>query len=470
MDEGRREFAPGYVAVSGDTIVGVGPQRHAPPDADQVIDAAGQVALPGLVNAHTHAIHILMRGGLSDDRPLYDWLFNVILPGLDVYRRADVATAARLYCAEALQSGITTFVDNVEFPADRFDMAADAAIGVYRQMGQRVIYARMFYDHAPPELAPVVDAALAAEPGVRHAAAEPEPTAAALASIEKLIRRYHGCDGGRIQVWPSPGVAILCSREGLLGAKDLAKRLGTRITLHLAESPHDRCQAGMTSIGYLGSIGFLGPEVLAGHCVQADAGDIATLRAFGVSVATNPVSNLFLGSGIAPVADMQAAGITVGLGTDDANCNNSVNMISDMKVAALAQKARTGEPAALTADRVLAMATIDGARALGMADQIGSLEPGKRADLVLLDFDRPHLYPRHSISSALVYQANGSEVDTVLVDGRVLVAAGRLTGLEPDEAARLGPSAQRASAAVAKRARLSGARRTAPRTGGPLWK
>jgi cytosine/adenosine deaminase-related metal-dependent hydrolase len=166
---------------------------------------------------------------------------------------------------------------------------------------------------------------------------------------------------------------------------------------------------------------------------------------------------------------MHAAGITVGLGTDDANCNNSVNMISDMKVAALAQKGRTGEPAALTADRVLAMATIDGAKALGLADQIGSLEPGKKADLVLLDFHRPHLYPRHSVSSALVYQANGSEVDTVLIDGRVLVAGGRLTGLEPDEAARLGPRAQRASTAVAKRARLSGARRAGPGIQGPVW-
>jgi atrazine chlorohydrolase/5-methylthioadenosine/S-adenosylhomocysteine deaminase/melamine deaminase len=455
MDEVRSEFTHGYVAIRDDVIMSVGPQQECPSGADRVIDAEGKIALPGLVNAHTHAIHILMRGGLSDDRPLYDWLFNVILPGLAVYRQADVEIAAQLYCTEALLSGITTFVDNVEFPADRFGMAADTAIGVYRQMGLRVIYARMFYDHDPPDLAPTIDAAQAREPGVRHPTGEPEPTASALASIERLIRRHHGSGDGRIQVWPSPGVAILCSREGLLGAKDLARRLGTRLTLHLAESPHDRFQSGMTSIGYLASIGFLGPEVLAGHCVQADDGDIAILKACGVTVATNPVSNMFLGSGIAPVTEMQAAGIIVGLGTDDANCNNSVNMISDMKIAALAQKGRSGQPSAMTADGVLAMATIDGARALGMVDQIGSLEAGKKADLVLLNFDRPHLYPRHSVSSALVYQANGSEVDTVVVDGRVLVMAGRLAGLEPGEEALLGQRAQRASVDVARRARLT---------------
>jgi atrazine chlorohydrolase/5-methylthioadenosine/S-adenosylhomocysteine deaminase/melamine deaminase len=455
MDEARSEFSPGYVAVRDDVIVGVGPLRDCPSAADQVIDAAGQVVIPGFVNAHTHAIHILMRGGLSDDRPLYDWLFNVILPGLAVYGQAEVELAARFYCAEALLSGITTFVDNVEFPVDRFDMAADAAIGVYRDMGPRVIYARMFYDYTPPDFVPLIDAAQAREPGVRHDPGGFETAASALASIESLIRRHHGSADGRIQVWPSPGVAILCSREGLLGAKDLARRRGTRLTLHLAESPQDRYQSGMTSISYLASIGFLGPEVLAGHCVQADSGDIGVLKAFDVKVATNAVSNMFLGSGIAPVAEMQAAGITVGLGTDDANCNNSVNMISDMKIAALAQKSRYGRAAAITAERVLEMATIDGARALGMAGQIGSLEVGKKADLVLLDFARPHLYPRHSVASAIVYQANGSEVDTVIVDGRVLVRGGVLAGLGAGRTALLADAVQQASARVAQQACLT---------------
>ena len=455
MDGDRRVLAPGYVAVDGDTIIGVGPMAECRYErAERVIDAAGKAVLPGFVNAHTHAIHILMRGGLSDDRTLYDWLFNVVLPGLQVYGRADVELAARLYCLEALRSGITTFVDNVEFPADRWDMAADAAISVYREAGLRVMFARMFYDHTPPGFLPVIEAMEAKEPAVRHDPGDVESTAAALDSIERIVRRHHGSGDGRIQVWPSPGVAIFCSREGLLGARDLARRNGTMLTLHLAESPHDRYQSGLPSIEYLGDIGFLGPDVLAGHCVQADANDIRVLKRFGVKVATNPVSNLYLGSGIAPVAEMHAAGLTVGLGTDDGNCNNSVNMLADMKVAALAQKGRYQRGTAITAGKVLEMATIDGARAIGMEDKIGSLEPGKQADLVLLDLCRANMVPWHSIASALVYQADGTEVETVVIGGRVVLDGRRMDGLPPDRERGLLAGAQAASERIAARAGL----------------
>jgi atrazine chlorohydrolase/5-methylthioadenosine/S-adenosylhomocysteine deaminase/melamine deaminase len=456
MDGGRRVLAPGYVAVRDDVIVGVGPEAECPYErAELVIAGDGKAVLPGFVNAHTHAIHILMRGGLSDDRNLYDWLFNVVLPGLQVYRRQDVELAARLYCLEALRSGVTTLVDNVEFPADRWDMAADAAIGVYREAGLRVMFARMFYDHTPPEFVPVIEAIQAKEPGVRHDPGEVEATGAALASIERIIGRHHGTGDGRIQVWPSPGVAIFCTREGLLGARDLARRHGTMLTLHLAESPHDRVQAGLPSIEYLGDIGFLGPDVLAGHCVQADANDLRTLKSFGVKVATNPVSNLFLGSGIAPVAEMLTAGITVGLGTDDGNCNNGVNIIADMKVAALAQKGRYQRATAITADQVLAMATIEGARAVGLADTVGSLEVGKKADLVVIDLARANMVPCHSVASALVYQADGTEVDTVVVDGRVLLAGRRPTWLSPEDERQLLAEAQAASERIAAEAGLA---------------
>jgi cytosine/adenosine deaminase-related metal-dependent hydrolase len=456
MDADRRVLPHGYVAVADDRIVGVGPQAECPYDrAERVIDAAGKALLPGFVNAHTHAIHILMRGGLSDDRSLYDWLFNVVLPGLRSYRREDVEVAARLYCLEALRSGVTTLVDNVEFPAERWDMAADTAIGVYRDAGQRVMFARMFYDQTPADFEPVIAAMEAKQPGVRHDPGGPERTAEALAGVERTMRRHHGAADGRIQVWPSPGVARFCTREGLLGAKDLAKRFGTMVTLHLAESPLDSMQCGLPSVEYLGSIGFLGPDVLAGHCVQIDANDIRTLRAFDVKVANNPVSNMFLASGIAPVAEMQAAGITVGLGTDDGNCNNSVNIVADMKLAALAQKVRYRSATAITAEKVLEMATIDGARAVGLQDQIGSLEPGKKADLVLLDLGRANLVPCHNLASVLVYQADGTEVDTVVVDGRVLLEGRRATGMAPGDEAELLASAQAASERIASDARLA---------------
>jgi cytosine/adenosine deaminase-related metal-dependent hydrolase len=456
MDADRRELAPGYLAVSDDRILAVGPDAECPYDrAERVIDATGKALLPGFVNAHTHAIHILMRGGLSDDRALYDWLFNVVLPGLRVYRRQDVEVAAKLYCLEALRSGVTTFVDNVEFPTERWDMAAEGAIGVYREAGLRVMFARMFYDHTPADFAPVIEAIQAKEPRVRHDPGDLEPTAEALASIERLMRRHHGAADGRIQVWPSPGVARFCTREGLLGARDLARRFGTMVTLHLAEAPLDREQCGLPSVQYLGSIGFLGPNVLAGHCVQTDANDIRTLRAFDVKVANNPVSNLLLASGIAPIAEMQAAGVTVGLGTDDGNCNNSVNIIADMKFAALAQKGRYRSAAAITAEKVLEMATIDGARAVGLADQIGSLETGKKADMVLVDLTHANLVPCHSLASVLVYQANGTEVDTVVVDGRILLEGRRVPAMAPGEEDELLASAQAASERIATQARLA---------------
>src|SRR6266516_3012692 len=208
----RRVLSPGYLAVADDRIIGVGPDADCPHDrAERVIDATGKALLPGFVNAHTHAIHILMRGGLSDDRALYDWLFNVVLPGLRAYGREDVEVAAKLYCLEALRSGVTTFVDNVEFPTERWDMAADTAIGVYRDAGLRVMFARMFYDHTPDDFVPVIEAIQAKEPEVRHDPGDLEPTAEALASIERLMRRHHGSADGRVQVWPSPGVARFCT-------------------------------------------------------------------------------------------------------------------------------------------------------------------------------------------------------------------------------------------------------------------
>lgn len=448
----RGEIADGFVAVDGDRIVALGPDAECRyDDAERVIDGSGKALLPGMVNAHTHGIHILMRGGWSDDRWLYDWLFNVVLPGLAVYRREDVELAARYYCAEAVRSGITTFVDNVEFPVDRFGMAAETALGVYQEVGLRVMYARMFYDYSPPGFDDLIAATEAREPGVRHDPGGFETAASALGAIDELIKRFHGSADGRVQVWPSPGVAIFCTPDGLLGAKDLARRHGTRVTLHLAESPHDREQAGMSSIEYLDSIGFLGPEVLAGHCVQADLNDLRILRRNDVKVANNAVSNMFLGSGIAPVMEMRLAGLTVGVGTDDANCNNSVNMLADLKFVALAQKAKYARADALTAQQALEMATIDGARAVGMERDIGSLEVGKKADLVLVDLDRPHLYPRISVPSVLVYQANGSEIHTVVVDGRVLLDGGCLVDREPDP-----KQVQAAAERIAREARLTG--------------
>ena len=454
MDPERRVIQDGHVAIEGDRIVSVGPQSSAPAGAGHVIDAAGHAVIPGFVNAHTHAVHNLMRGGLSDDRALYDWLLNVIIPGLSVYERDDIETAASLFCVEAIRAGITTFVDNVETSPDRWDLLADTSLAIYERFGLRAIYARMFYDYEPPGIADYLAAVELKGPSVRQPYEVFETTDEALARIDALITKHHGRGDGRIQVWPSPGVAVLCSPEGLLGAKALARDHGTMLTLHLAESPFDRLQGGVSSVEFLNAIGFLGPDVLAGHCVQIDANDIRVLAAAGVKVSNNAASNMFLGSGIAPVSEMLTAGITVGIGTDDGNCNNTANMLADLKTVALAQKARYRDATAITAEKVLEMATIDGAAAVGLSDLIGSLEVGKKADVVTVDLSGPHLTPLHSVPSALVYQALGTEVASVLVDGKVLMEHGTLSAMTELEETALFRRAQEASEDLMRRAHL----------------
>jgi atrazine chlorohydrolase/5-methylthioadenosine/S-adenosylhomocysteine deaminase/melamine deaminase len=402
----------------------------APDSAGTVIDASGRAVLPGFVNAHTHAVYNLLRGGISDDRPLYDWLLNVVHPGLKAMTAEQANTAAELFCLEALRAGITTFVDNAD--SARFPDLAEATMSAYERFGVRAIYARMFADMLPPVFVAYGEAVMAKEPEVRHFVDSIEDTTEALASIERLIRTHQGRGDGRITIWPAPGVAVCTTKDGLLGAKDLARRHGTRLTIHVAESPLDREQAGMSSIEYLASIGFLGPDVLAAHCVQVDAKDMRIMAATGVNVAYNPVSNLFLASGVAPIAEMASLGIPLAIGTDDPNCNSSVNLLSDLKFAVLAQKGRYRDAAALTAERALEMATIGGAEALGMDDDIGSLEPGKKADIVTIDLARPHLVPCYSVASVLVYQAAGTEVNDVLVDGHAVMRDGVVTALAPD--------------------------------------
>jgi atrazine chlorohydrolase/5-methylthioadenosine/S-adenosylhomocysteine deaminase/melamine deaminase len=451
MDPDRRVLRDGAIAIREDRIEAVGTMAElGERPAARVIDAGGKVALPGFVNSHTHATHNLQRGGPSDDRVLYDWLVNSLNPSMKAYRRDDVRLAARLYCLEAIRSGITTFVDNADYARHSFH--PEEAIGVFQEFGLRAIYGRLFFDTVPEELGPYFEAMEEKEPEINHDAEFLEDANKALADTEALIDRFHGSADGRISVWPAPAIAVTTTKAGLLGARDLAKRKGTMLTIHVAQSPHDRLQAGVSSVEYLAAIGFLGPWVLANHMVQVEYNDLRILRDRDVRIAHNPVSNMYVADGIAPIAEMNLAGITVGIGTDDCNANQSVSVISDMKFAALAQKVKYGSSAAITAEKVLEMATIDGARAIGMEEEIGSLEVGKKADLSLVDLNHPQTTPWHNAASALVYQAYGNEVDTVLVDGQVLMEGRRLVALDAEQEADLLVASQQASGEVLDRA------------------
>lgn len=456
MNPAREIFPNGAVAISGGRIQAVGDAAEIADhyQAASTLDASNTLVMPGLVNAHTHVIQILLRGGLSQDRDLYDWLFNVLYPGLAQYDGHDAALAARLYCAEAIRNGITTIVDNED--RGRSDECAVATIEAFRATGIRAVYARMFFDSAPEHLSKLVETVMRKAPKVKRSSDLIEDTQAAISHIASLIDRFHGAEQGRISVWPAPSLPNITSERGLLMAAELAETRNVGITIHLAEAPLDATMFNMTSTEYLHAIGFLSPRVLCGHCVYCNPRDIRLLKIHDAKVAHNAVSNLYLASGFAPIAEMISEGLTVALGTDDANCNENVNIFEAMKFAALVQRAKYLDASALTAEKVVEMATIEGARAIGMEHDIGSLEPGKKADLIMLNRDHAQLWPLHHVPNALVYQANGSEVQTVIVDGRIIMEDRRLAFLEPGEERELYARAQAASEAIARRAGLHG--------------
>jgi len=460
MDPERRIIEDAWIAVSGGRIeqIGTGPS----PAAGRRIDGRGGVAMPGMISTHQHVIDVLLRGGLEQDRSLFDWLVNVYFAGTSVYRPEDCGLAATLTLAEGVRAGITTITDNwgVNNGDDpgRVAECAEATLEVYRRSGMRVLFARMFSDTVPEQWAGVVGTYMRKLPDkALDLDTLTEPLDDALARIESLIATHHGSADGRIQVCPAPIMAQLVSPEGLAGARELAERHDTIVPIHHCESPLNarmfpESGEGIGVTDYLNALGFLSPRTLAAHCVWLDDRDIRLLGTADVKVAHCPSCNMFIASGAAPVPRLLAAGLTVGLGTDDANTSSNVSIMLEMRQAVLLAKLAAGDPGALTGEKALEMATIDGARALGMDEEIGSLEVGKKADLVLFDTAAPHWQPRHLLPATIVYQAHSDDVRTVLVDGEVVVDEREPAFLGAEEAPVLYERARRASAEIVERA------------------
>lgn len=459
MDEGRTIIQDGAVAIKDNKIEAVGENAtiSAKYKADKVIDAKGKLIMPGFINVHTHVMQVLLRGGVSQDKELYDWLFNVLYSGLSKYTGEDAAIATNLYCAEAIRAGITTIVDNED--QGKNDECAVATINEFSRIGIRAIYARMFFDSSPDHLSKYIETVMRKAPTVQHSQDLIETSEQALSHIESLIKRFHNTQNGRIKVWPAPSLPNIVSEEGLLEALEMAKKYDTMVTTHLAEAPLDANMYGMTATEFSHCLGFLSPRVLAAHCVWMNDRDLRLLKVNDVKVANNSVSNLYLGSGIAPISKMISQGITVGIGTDDANCNESINMIQAMKIAALTQRASNLDASALTSEKVVEMATIDAAKALGMENEIGSLEPGKKADIIILNLTQPQLTPLHHIPNGLVFQAYGSEVETTIIDGKIIMEDRNLSFLDSKQEKELYIDAQKTSYEIAKRAGLPGLKR-----------
>jgi 5-methylthioadenosine/S-adenosylhomocysteine deaminase len=396
MDAQRRVLSPGAVAIDGRDIVAVGSVDEIARrfNAAETIDASGQVVLPGLVNTHTHAAMVMFRG-LADDLALMDWLQKYIFPAeARTVSPEMVRIGSRLAALEMIQSGTTTFADMYYFEEEVARVARSA--GLRGVLGETIIGF------------PVADARTPAD---------------ALKRAEAFIREFQGDD--LITPVPAPHSTYTVDEASLRASRALADKYHVPVLIHVAETRDEvriiEKEHHMTPVGWLASIGFLGPNVVMAHGVWLTDEDIVTIRRTGTSVSHNPESNMKLASGIAPVPKLLAAGVTVGLGTDGAASNNDLDMFGAMRQAAFLHKVATGDPRAVPAATALAMATIDGARALGLDRRIGSLEVGKRADLIAVSMDGARQTPMYNPVSHLVYVSRGADVRTTIVNGRVLM-------------------------------------------------
>jgi len=430
VNEQRDVITDGAVAVDDGRIVAVGPadQLEAEYDAGELIDAEGSAVLPGFITTHVHVADILLRG-LGADRYLYDWLCNV-KSATSVMKPDDHEVAAALYCTEAIRSGITTFVENVTgagagyVSGDGSTGVIDAKMGVYDRAGIRNVWAQAIVDRAPGEdFLAYYDRITATEPSATHVdrADSVMDTETALDRIEGLIEEYHGTAEGRQSVWPAPYEFGITTPEALSGSLELAERYDVMTTTHSSTTTAFEAAPNMTDIEYAHSCDYLDERTLLGHCIYATDRDLRLLGRTDTSVAHNVLTNLALGEDFAPVPEMISTGVTVAMGTDNASASDTVDMVNDMRFAAMVHKSNRMDPGVMTAEKVVEMATIDAARAIGRADDLGSIETGKLADLVVIDMDEPHLTPSPNVPSAVVYQAQGSDVETVVCNGEVVM-------------------------------------------------
>ena len=395
----RFDLVEGDVSIRDGRIAAIAPaiaERH-----DVTIDARGGYVLPGLIQTHIHLCQTLFRG-YADDLELMDWLRTRVWPMEAAHTPATLRAAARLAAAELLASG-TTAVLTMETVHD-----TDVVFEAIAETGLRATIGKCMMDfdaEVPRRLQ--------------------EETRSSIDESLALRKRWHGARNGRIRAAFAPRFAVSCSRTLLESVADLARQHEALVHTHASESPGEiaivkQLSGSRSNLEYLSEVRLASPLLCAAHCVWADDRDQELLAAHDVKVMHCPSSNLKLGSGIAPVPEMRARGITVSLGADGAACNNRLDMFEEMRLAAVLQAVRL-KPGALPARDVLTMATRAGARTLGLDRDIGSLEVGKRADLIVVDRDRPHLAPGPEPYSTIVYAARGSDVRTTIVDGEVLV-------------------------------------------------
>ncbi len=404
MVDGSGLIEEGVAEVTGNEISYVGPAADAlAAEAEQVIDGSGCVLLPGLINAHTHLAMTLMRG-FADDVPLQTWLEEKIWPTEMKLTEEDVYWGAMLGAAEMLRGGITCFNDMYHHYTATTQAAIDSGI---RACPSGVLLG--FLPNAEELLAQAVE------------------------FVRQTLEQNHP----RIHPMLGPHAPYTCPDDLLQKVAQHAEDLGVPIHIHLAETEQEVKDSleehGQTPVAHMEAIGLFECQVSAAHCVHVDEHDIEIIARRGVGVAHCPGSNMKLASGFQPLPELLEASATVGLGTDGCASNNNLDLFEEMLLAGIIHKGNSGDPTAVPAEAVLRMATVGSARSLGLGELIGTLEVGKRADMILVDLSKPHLQPPHNLVSHLVYSARADDVKTTIVDGEVVYHEGSFTALDAEE-------------------------------------
>ena len=396
------ELQKGDILIIEDKIAAVGQvPREMLTSSEKIIEADNHLVMPGLINAHTHAAMTLLRS-YADDLELMTWLHDEIWPAEDKMDAEDIYWGTMLAIAEMIKGGTTTF-------ADMYGPFMDKVAEAVTSSGIRANLSR----------------------GCVGAA---DPDEVKIAENIALFEQYNNGSDGRIKVWFGPHAPYTCSKEYLQKLAQAAWERGSGIHVHLSETTSELEQIkegyGLSPVEYLAQAGIFDGPCLAAHGVWLSDEEIAFLKAKNVSVAHNPVSNMKLSSGAAPVAKMLACGLNVGLGTDGASSNNSLDMFKEMAAAAFLSKLSTMEPTSLPAYEVLKMATVGSAKALHWDKEIGTLEAGKKADLILLDLNQPHFCPWNNSVNDLVYSAKSSDVTHTIVNGQILMEERKLLTID----------------------------------------
>lgn len=397
----NREIIQGDILVEDNIIKKI--NRSMDTAAHEIIDASGKIVMPGFIQTHIHLTQTLFRG-IADDLELLDWLQQRIWPLEASHTEESNYVSARLGIAELIKGGTTSIIDMETVNH------TDAAMHAIYESGFRAISGKCMMDYGKGVPGKLLEA--------------PEES---LRESETLLKKWNEMGNGRLRYAFAPRFVISCSEELLKKVRDLSREYNVMVHTHASENRHEieevEKDRGMRNIKYLHKLGLTGEKLLLAHCVWVDDEEIEILAGTGTKVSHCPNSNLKLASGIAKIPELISAGVNISIGADGAPCNNNLDIFKEMRSSALIQKARLLDPTAMPAHKVYELATLGGARAMGMEDKLGSLEEGKLADIVLADLKRLHISPAENtdIISALVYSANASDITDTIIDGKVLM-------------------------------------------------